>query len=145
MKYCVYCGQSLGDEAKFCSRCGKKVENVNEQNESDATMEDHNDIECEETDAIEDDEEGICADTVVQIFSLNSNGDNNIEITADLDAYNDLRKPFSDLADGVEEAVEAKIFRASRLSVGDLVDRIPQLASEVFKSTVELSINVLCD
>jgi uncharacterized membrane protein YvbJ len=36
MKYCIYCGQELNDDATFCTRCGKNVtaQKVNKTNKS---------------------------------------------------------------------------------------------------------------
>ena len=35
MKYCIYCGQKLVDEARFCFKCGNKVIDEINQEEVD--------------------------------------------------------------------------------------------------------------
>lgn len=29
MKYCIYCGSQMEDNANFCTHCGKQVKNLN--------------------------------------------------------------------------------------------------------------------
>lgn len=31
MKYCIYCGSQMEDNANFCTHCGKQVKNLNNE------------------------------------------------------------------------------------------------------------------
>lgn len=31
MKYCIYCGSQMADDANFCTHCGKQVKNLNNE------------------------------------------------------------------------------------------------------------------
>lgn len=31
MKYCIYCGSQLADDANFCTHCGKQVKSSNDE------------------------------------------------------------------------------------------------------------------
>lgn len=37
-KFCPFCGEALVDEAKFCKSCGKSLENINFNNNTQQTV-----------------------------------------------------------------------------------------------------------